>query len=78
MPPQRSPVTVDADPGRGFIHALLVTGVSGDGLPQGTTITFIDPDGGNKLSVPFSKFLTLYEGSAKWPLQIVHNPSKIK
>jgi hypothetical protein len=67
-------VTVDAKPSQGFIHALVVTGLDGDGTADNTIVTYIDPDGGQKKDVFFSDFLKLYEGSAKWPLQIIYNP----
>ena len=67
-------VTVDAKPGKGWIHALVVTGLNGDGSAAKTTVTYIDPSGGKKINLVFSEFLKLYEGSAKWPLQIIHNP----
>jgi hypothetical protein len=67
-------VTVDAVPGRGFIHALLVTALDGDGTAKNTIVTYIDPAGGHKRDVRFEEFLQLYEGSAEWPLQIIYNP----
>jgi hypothetical protein len=67
-------VTVDAKPNRGFIHALVVSGLDGDGTAQNTIVTYIDPDGGRKIDVVFGDFLKLYQGSAKWPLQIIYNP----
>ncbi len=67
-------VTVDAKPNLGFIHALVVTGLDGDGTADNTIVTYIDPDGGQKIDVFFADFLKLYEGSANWPLQIIYNP----
>lgn len=67
-------ITVDADPGKGFIHALVIIGIDGDGSVAKTIVTYIDPDGGKKRDLAFADFLKLYEGSATWPLQIVHNP----
>jgi Papain-like cysteine protease AvrRpt2 len=67
-------ITVDADPGKGYIHALVVIGFDGDGTAKNTIVSYIDPDGGKKRDVKFEDFLKLYEGSARWPLQIIHNP----
>src|SRR5262249_248329 len=66
-------ITVDAKPGQGFIHALVVTGLDGDGTAKNTIITYVDPAGGVKRDVSFEGFLKLYEGSANWPLQIMYN-----
>lgn len=65
-------ITVDADPGKGFIHALVVTGIEGDGTATGTFVTYIDPADGKKHTPNFADFLKLYEGSASWPLQIIY------
>lgn len=65
-------ITVDADPGKGFIHALVVTGIEGDGTAVGTIVTYIDPADGKKYAPSFANFLKLYEGSANWPLQIIY------
>lgn len=69
-------VTVDADidprQERFAPHALLVNGLSGDLSPAGTSITYVDPANGVERSVSFADFLHLYEGSASWPLQIIH------
>jgi len=58
----------------GIPHAVVVTGLEGDGTPDGTLITYNDPDGGRSCGPEvFSLFLTLYDGSATWPLQIIYN-----
>ncbi|RED25539.1 papain like cysteine protease AvrRpt2 [Rhodopseudomonas thermotolerans] len=67
-------ITVDATPSQGFIHALVVAGLDGDGTPGATIVNYIDPADGKKHDVVFREFLKLYEGSANWPLQIMHNP----
>ena len=67
-------VTVDAVPGQGYIHALVVTGLDGDGTAKNTIVTYIDPADGKSHDVWFSDFLKLYEGSSSWPLQIIHFP----
>ncbi len=66
-------VTVDARPPKSLIHALVVTGLSGDGTADGTMMTYIDPSGGVRRDTTFAEFLKLYEGSASWPLQIIYN-----
>ena len=65
-------ITVDADPPNGTIHALVVNGIKGDGTPNKTDIYYVDPADGLEHKVVFSKFIKLYEGSASWPLQIIH------
>lgn len=67
-------ITVDAKPGTGTIHALVITGMDGDGTAANTIVTYIDPADGLSHSVLFDRFTDLYEGSASWPLQIIHNP----
>lgn len=67
-------ITVDAKPPTGTIHALVVTGLDGDGTTSNTIVTYIDPADGMQRSVSFEYFNTLYQGSANWPLQIIHNP----
>ncbi len=44
-------ITVDAQPGTGTIHALVVTGIDGDGTSGGTIVTYIDPGDGQSHSV---------------------------
>jgi hypothetical protein len=65
-------VTVDAVPGKGYIHALVITGLEGDGSPAKTDVTYIDPANGVEITKSFPAFLQLYEGSANWPLQIIY------
>lgn len=62
-------VTVIANPN---VHALIIFGMKGDGSADKTIVSYIDPDGGKTKNLPFSEFLKLYEGAAKWPLQIIH------
>ena len=65
-------ITVDSEPPQGTIHALVVIGLKGDGSASGTKVTYIEPANGGTFSVLFKKFLTLYEGSSNWPLQIIY------
>lgn len=67
-------VTVDADPGRNFIHALVMIGLDGDGSAGNTITSYIDPAQGARHDVMFADFIELYEGSAHWPLQVVCHP----
>lgn len=57
----------------GIPHALVITSLEGDGTPNGTFITYIDPLDGRSHRVVFTNFLMLYDGSANWPLQIIYN-----
>ena len=58
-------------------HAVIVTGISGDGSPDGTTITCIDPIPGAVVNRRFSDFLAQYEapGAVDWPYVITHWPA---
>lgn len=59
-------------------HAIIVIGIKGDGTPQGTTITYVDPLGGGKtVPMKFSDFLVKYEAASavRWPYTIVHWPA---
>jgi GH24 family phage-related lysozyme (muramidase) len=57
-------------------HAIIVTGMSGDGTPAGTRITYVNPAGGQTETKVFSDFLQKYErpGAVQWPYPIVHWP----
>jgi hypothetical protein len=65
--------------GTGNTHAIIVTGISGDGTAAGTNITYIDPALGNSVTINFQQFLVNYEaaGAVNWPYTIVHWPSAI-
>ncbi len=67
-------ITVDAAPPNGTIHALVINGLRGDGKPATTYITYVDPWDGKENTLPFTEFIKLYEGAAKWPLQIIYWP----
>jgi Papain-like cysteine protease AvrRpt2 len=58
-------------------HAVIVTAISGDGSPDGTTITYIDPIPGAVVNRRFSEFLAQYEapGAVDWPYVITHWPA---
>jgi len=59
-------------------HAVIVTGISGDGTPDGTTITYVDPALGSVVNRKFSDFLANYETPAavNWPYVITHWPAE--
>lgn len=67
-------ITVDAIPGQGFMHALVITGLEGGGSVNDTIVKYIDPADGRQHNENFERFLDLYDGAATWPLQIIHNP----
>jgi GH24 family phage-related lysozyme (muramidase) len=58
-------------------HAVIVTGISGDGTPDGTTITYVDPAIGSVVNRKFGDFLANYETQAAvdWPYVITHWPA---
>jgi GH24 family phage-related lysozyme (muramidase) len=57
-------------------HAVIVTGMAGDGSPTGTSITYVDPIGGKTVTVAFHVFLAKFEATSavQWPYTIVHWP----
>jgi GH24 family phage-related lysozyme (muramidase) len=75
---QYGPLYVDVGYGTSTTtHALIVTGISGDGTAAGTTIRYVDPTRGESVSRNFGDFLRNYEarGAVKtWPWVIVHWP----
>jgi hypothetical protein len=60
------------------VHARIVTGISGDGTPGGTTLSVVDPDGGRTYTENFQVFVNKYEDDvrnvATPRIQIVHWP----
>jgi len=56
---------------------VIVTGISGDGTADGTTITYVDPALGSVVNRKFSEFLANYETPAavNWPYVITHWPA---
>lgn len=67
--------TTDELPGDGFaIHARIVTGMFGNGTPEGTFLRINDPAGGRQYSETFLKFMQKFEEVAAGGLrvQIVH------
>lgn len=71
-------ITTSPNPGSPFsLHARILTGISGDGTPAGTTFKFMDPADGRLHSETFSQFVNEYEAWANQPntpliLQIQH------
>lgn len=72
------PLYVDVGYGTSAVtHAIVVTGISGDGTPAGTSLTYVDPDPGTTITRPFMEFLKAYEAPGavnNWPHVIVHWP----
>ncbi|UPK68717.1 glycoside hydrolase family protein [Chitinophaga filiformis] len=65
------------------IHARIMTAIKGDGTPQGTTLTIIDPGTGTTYPEKFSDFLVKFEREVRvsddWDgrIQIVHWPAGV-
>jgi GH24 family phage-related lysozyme (muramidase) len=57
-------------------HAIIVTAISGDGSPDHTSITYVDPAPGSVFTITFKDFLAKYEAQSavQWPYTIVHWP----
>ncbi len=58
-------------------HAIIVRGISGDGTPDGTSMTYVDPIGARTVTLKFRDFLAKYEAQSavEWPYTIVHWPA---
>ena len=58
-------------------HAIIVTAISGDGSPDKTSITYVDPIEGRTITLKFRDFLAKYEAQSavQWPYTIVHWPA---
>ena len=70
------------DSGTGFsIHARIIVGIAGDGTPDGTLMTIVDPIGGVTTQEVFTTFVRKFEEVAKRDIgqggdlrtQIVHS-----
>ncbi|MGY1705710.1 papain-like cysteine protease family protein [Geodermatophilus sp. SYSU D00697] len=77
-------VTTDEQVGPSWgIHARVVTAIHGDGTPEGTRLSLIDPAGGRTYDETFAVFLPKFEEEARDPsvthlrIQIVHWPAGI-
>ena len=74
-------VTTDVGTGQGYvaIHARIMTGLQGDGTPDGTYVWLVDPATGQRTQETFSHFASTFEQMARdvgateplW-VQIVH------
>lgn len=66
----------DENPSAGFaVHARLITGIYGDGTPDGTFLRIIDPNGGRTYDESFTTFAGKYESMAAakgWTIQMMH------
>lgn len=76
---QFGPLYVDVGySGTTMTHAIIVTGLYGDGTPAGTNITYLDPAEGKIITTNFRNFLSHYEADSAvnvWPYAIVHWPA---
>ncbi len=58
-------ITTDENPNAGWsIHARVITGIQGDGTPEGTHLHIIDPAGGRQYQEKFSDFMPKFEKEA--------------
>ena len=58
-------VTTDEDASPGFaIHARIMTGIKGDGTPDGTQVSIVDPAGGRVYKEKLSTFIRKFEEEA--------------
>ena len=78
-------IMVDVDPSDArAIHALMMTGIHGDGSPDGTTVDISDPASGTRRPMKLSEFLGKYHQGAtrrtksKRFNQIIHWPKDVK
>ena len=73
-------VTISPNPGDPFsAHAVILTGISGDGTPSGTMFKLMDPLDGKLHTPSFDQYLQQYEALALTPgspliFQIQHYP----
>jgi len=60
---------VTGTPTPNFVHAVVLTGVTGDGAASGSAVNLIDPDTGAMVSQPLGSFLLGLEAAvaAGWP-----------
>ena len=58
-------------------HAIIIIGISGDGSADGTSVTYVDPIGGQTVTLKFGEFMGKYEAKSavEWPYTIVHWPA---
>jgi GH24 family phage-related lysozyme (muramidase) len=57
-------------------HAIIITGITGDGTSSGTSVVYIDPVGGSTITMKFQDFLAKFQATSavQWPYTIVHWP----
>jgi hypothetical protein len=70
-------VTTDEQPGKGWsIHARVITAISGDGTPEQTFFTIVDPAGGRTYQESIAVFIPKYEEeviqTGYMRIQVVH------
>lgn len=72
-------VTGDEAPGAAWaIHARIIVGIQGDGTPEGTRFSIIDPAGGRRYDEAISVFIPKYEEEVRrtgyMRIQVIHWP----
>ncbi|CBL45771.1 Hypothetical protein HDN1F_21880 [gamma proteobacterium HdN1] len=70
-------VTTDEAPGKAWaIHARIITGIYGDGTPEGTCFKIVDPAGGRRYEESIAVFIPKYEEevirTGYMRIQVVH------
>jgi hypothetical protein len=70
-------VTTDEAPGKAWaIHARVITAIRGDGTPENTCFTIVDPAGGRQYQESIAKFIPKYEEevirTGYMRIQVVH------
>jgi GH24 family phage-related lysozyme (muramidase) len=57
-------------------HAIIVTGMTGDGTAGGTSMVYVDPATGNTVTMRYPDFLAKFEAQSavQWPYTIVRWP----
>jgi hypothetical protein len=69
-------IIADEDPTIRFcVHARIIKGIDGDGEPDGTDLTILDPGPGSSYQELFSEFAAKYEemaGLEEYTIQMMH------
>ena len=70
-------MTTDEAPGESWaIHARVITAIRGDGTPDNTMLTIVDPAGGRQYRESIATFVPKYEEevirTGKMRVQVVH------
>jgi cell wall-associated NlpC family hydrolase len=70
-------ITADEKPGQpGGIHGRVIVGIRGDGTPEGTSFSIVDPAGARRYSETVAAFIPKYEAEVRetgyMRVQVVH------